>query len=89
MGETLRAPAAAIARTVASSWLGESVRYGRIGAISTPHPMPASVSVVGLAAGLSALGAAIEWWIFLIGMLTLVFTTIGFVFEYYRGEFKH
>jgi hypothetical protein len=44
---------------------------------------------VGLAAALTALGAAIEWWIFLIGMLALFLTTIGFVFEYYRGEFKH
>ena len=44
---------------------------------------------VGLSAGLSALGAAIGWWLFLIGMLCLVLTTIGFVFEYYRGEFAH
>jgi hypothetical protein len=44
---------------------------------------------VGLAAGLTALGAALGWWLFLIGMLSLVFTIIGFVFEYYRGEFAH
>jgi Cytochrome c oxidase subunit IV len=44
---------------------------------------------VGSSAALAALGAAIGWWLFLIGMLALVFTTIGFVFEYYRGEFAH
>ena len=42
-----------------------------------------------LPARLAALGAAIGWWLFLIGMLAIVFTTIGFVFEYYRGEFAH
>ena len=44
---------------------------------------------VGLAAALTAVGTAVGWWMFLIGMLTLIFTTIGFVFEYYRGEFAH
>ena len=44
---------------------------------------------VGSSAALAALGAAIGWWLFLIGMLCLVFTTIGFVFEYYRGDFAH
>ena len=37
----------------------------------------------------AALGAAIGWWLFLIGMLAVVFTTIGFVFEYYHGEYAH
>jgi Cytochrome c oxidase subunit IV len=44
---------------------------------------------VGSSAALAALGVAVGWWLFLIGMLALVFTTIGFVFEYYRGEFAH
>ncbi len=44
---------------------------------------------VGSSAALAALGAAIGWWLFLIGMLCLVFTTIGFVFEYYRGDYAH
>jgi len=44
---------------------------------------------VGSSAALAAVGAAIGWWLFLIGMLCLVFTTIGFVFEYYRGEYAH
>ena len=44
---------------------------------------------VGASAATAALGAAIGWWLFLIGMLCLLFTTIGFVFEYYRGEYAH
>jgi protein-S-isoprenylcysteine O-methyltransferase Ste14 len=45
--------------------------------------------LLGLSCALAALGAAIGWWLFLIGMLAVMFTTIGFVFEYYRGEFAH
>ncbi|HEY1918410.1 MAG TPA: cytochrome c oxidase subunit 4 [Streptosporangiaceae bacterium] len=45
--------------------------------------------LVGMSCALAALGAAIGWWLFLIGMLAVMFTTIGFVFEYYRGEFAH
>ena len=44
---------------------------------------------LGLSCGLAALGTAIGWWLFMIGMLAVVFTTIGFVFEYYHGEFSH
>jgi uncharacterized membrane protein len=44
---------------------------------------------VGLAAALAALGVAIGWWLFLIGLLALFLTTIGFVFEYYRGVYTH
>jgi hypothetical protein len=44
---------------------------------------------LGLAAATAALGAAVGWWLFLIGMLCIVFATIGFVFEYYRGHFSH
>ena len=44
---------------------------------------------VGLAAALAALGVAIGWWMFLIGLLALFLTTIGFVFEYYRGVYAH
>ena len=44
---------------------------------------------VGLAAAIAALGVAIGWWMFLIGLLALFLTTIGFVFEYYRGEYAH
>ena len=44
---------------------------------------------VGLAAATTALGFAIGWWLFLMGMLFTVFAAIGFVFEYYRGNFAH
>ncbi len=44
---------------------------------------------VGLAAGLAAFGVAVGWWLFLIGLLAIFLTTIGFVFEYYRGIYAH
>ena len=37
----------------------------------------------------AASGFAIGWWLFLIGALMTMFTTIGFVFEYYRGHYAH
>ena len=59
---------------------------GELGFFSPHSWWPA---FLGLSAGLAALGVAIGWWLFLIGMLAVIFTTIGFVFEYYRGEFAH
>ena len=44
---------------------------------------------MGLAAATAAVGAAIGWWLFLIGMLMVLLATIGFVFEYYRGHYAH
>ena len=44
---------------------------------------------VGLAGALAAIGVAIGWWLFLIGLLALVLSVIGFVFEYYRGHYAH
>jgi hypothetical protein len=44
---------------------------------------------LGLAAAVAALGFAIGWWLFLIGMVLVVMASIGFVFEYYRGHFAH
>ena len=44
---------------------------------------------VGLAAATAALGTAIGWWLFLIGLLFTFLTVIGFVFEYYRGLYAH
>jgi Cytochrome c oxidase subunit IV len=44
---------------------------------------------LGLSAAVAALGFAIGWWLLLIGLLLVVFTSIGFVFEYYRGHFSH
>jgi len=44
---------------------------------------------LGLAAATLALGFAFGWWLVLIGLMLVVFTSIGFVFEYYRGHFSH
>jgi uncharacterized membrane protein len=44
---------------------------------------------LGLAAATAALGIAVGWWLFLIGILATIFTAIGFIFEYYRGNFAH
>jgi uncharacterized membrane protein len=44
---------------------------------------------VGLAAALAAFGVAVGWWLFLIGLLAIFLTVIGFVFEYYRGVWAH
>ena len=44
---------------------------------------------LGLAAATAALGAAIGWWLFLIGALFTVYASVGFVFEYYRGHYSH
>jgi cytochrome c oxidase subunit IV len=43
----------------------------------------------GLACAVAAIGAAIGWWLFLIGMLFVVLSSIGFVYEYYRGAYAH
>ncbi|HEY7144684.1 MAG TPA: cytochrome c oxidase subunit 4 [Streptosporangiaceae bacterium] len=44
---------------------------------------------LGLAAATAAMGVAIGWWLFLIGLLMTVLAAIGFVFEYYRGHYAH
>ena len=43
----------------------------------------------GLSAALAAFGFAVGWWLFLIGMLFVLLSAIGFVFEYYRGVYAH
>ena len=45
--------------------------------------------LLSLACATAAIGAAIGWWLFLIGMLMVVLAAIGFVFEYYRGHYAH
>ena len=45
--------------------------------------------ITGLSAAVAALGAAIGWWLFLIGMLFVLLSAIGFVFEYYRGSYAY
>jgi hypothetical protein len=44
---------------------------------------------LGLSAALTAIGVAVGWWLFLIGLLFTVLASIGFVFEYYRGHYAH
>ena len=44
---------------------------------------------VALAAAVMAVGMAIGWWLVLLGFVAIVFASIGFVFEYYRGRFAH
>ena len=43
----------------------------------------------GLSCAVAAIGAAVGWWLFLIGMLFVVLSAVGFVFEYYRGVYAH
>ncbi len=44
---------------------------------------------VGFSCAVAAFGLAIGWWLFLIGCLMVMFSTVGFVFEYYRGNYAH
>lgn len=44
---------------------------------------------LGLAGAVAFVGVAIGWWLVLIGFVAILFATIGFVFEYYRGHFSH
>ena len=44
---------------------------------------------LGLSGAVAFLGIAIGWWLVLIGMAAVLFSSIGFVFEYYRGHFSH
>jgi hypothetical protein len=44
---------------------------------------------VALSSAVVAVGAAVGWWLVLIGVVSLFATAIGFVFEYYRGHFAH
>jgi cytochrome c oxidase subunit IV len=44
---------------------------------------------LGLSGAVAFLGVAIGWWLVLIGMAAVLFSTIGFVFAYYRGHFSH
>ncbi|HEY0934050.1 MAG TPA: cytochrome c oxidase subunit 4 [Trebonia sp.] len=44
---------------------------------------------VALSAATVAVGMAVGWWLVLIGVVAIMMTSIGFVFEYYRGHFAH
>lgn len=44
---------------------------------------------LGLSGAVAFAGIAIGWWLVLIGMVAVLASSIGFVFEYYRGHFSH
>jgi Cytochrome c oxidase subunit IV len=44
---------------------------------------------LGFSAAVAFVGFAFGWWMVLIGMLMVLLSAIGFVFEYYRGHFSH
>jgi uncharacterized membrane protein len=44
---------------------------------------------LGLSGAIMFAGIAVGWWLFLLGALLVFLSAIGFVFEYYRGEFSH
>jgi hypothetical protein len=44
---------------------------------------------VALAGAVLFVGFVIGWWMFIIGGVAVLFTAIGFVFEYYRGHYAH
>ncbi|HEY9522862.1 MAG TPA: cytochrome c oxidase subunit 4 [Thermopolyspora sp.] len=44
---------------------------------------------ITLAAALTAVGFVVGWWLFIIGIGAVLMAAIGFVFEYYRGNFSH
>ncbi|MFB4307907.1 cytochrome c oxidase subunit 4 [Actinomadura sp. GTD37] len=44
---------------------------------------------VALSATAVALGVVFGWWLVILGVCAAVLTTIGLVFEYYRGHFAH
>ena len=44
---------------------------------------------MGLAAATASVGFAVGWWLVLMGVVFIFIATIGFVFEYYRGNFSH
>src|ERR1022692_4316162 len=78
----------ALALSVALAFLtGFYVLFtGRIGFFSPHSWWPL---FMGLSAATAALGMAVGWWMFLIGLLFVIFSAIGFVFEYYRGHYAH
>ncbi|MCG5212230.1 cytochrome c oxidase subunit 4 [Streptosporangium sp. KLBMP 9127] len=59
---------------------------GEIGFFSPSSWWPLFVT---LAAALTFAGFVIGFWLFMIGVLAVILTMIGFVFQYYRGQFSH
>jgi uncharacterized membrane protein len=51
----------------------------------SPHswwPLP-----VALGGGITFVGLAVGWWLAIIGIFVLVLAVVGWVFEYYHGEY--
>ncbi|MEU8345831.1 Cytochrome c oxidase subunit IV [Actinomadura meyerae] len=44
---------------------------------------------VALSAAAVSLGIVFGWWLVILGACAAILTTIGLVFEYYRGHFAH
>jgi hypothetical protein len=44
---------------------------------------------LALSAAAVALGLVFGWWLFIIGVAAVLMSTLGLVFEYYRGQFSH
>jgi hypothetical protein len=44
---------------------------------------------LALSAACVALGVVFGWWMVILGAAAVIMTTIGLVFEYYRGHFAH
>lgn len=44
---------------------------------------------VALSATAVALGIVFGWWLVILGVCAVILSTIGLVFEYYRGHFAH
>ncbi len=53
----------------------------------SPHswwPLP-----LGIAAAVAALGFVFGWWMIVLGGFLIILSSIGLVFEHYRGDFAH
>ncbi|PZG54293.1 cytochrome C oxidase subunit IV [Spongiactinospora gelatinilytica] len=59
---------------------------GEIGFFSPHSWWPLFVT---LSAALAFVGFVIGWWLFMIGVACVIMSSIGFVFQYYRGHFSH
>lgn len=59
---------------------------GDLGMFSPYSWMPLAV---GLSAALTTVGIVIGWWLAIIGVTFLVWSIVGFMFEYYRGDHAH
>lgn len=59
---------------------------GDLGMFSPYSWMPLAV---GLSAALTTLGTVFGWWLAIIGVIFLLWSIVGFMFEYYRGDHAH